>query len=93
MTAVSDGPLSPELVLVSPEIRERALESMPDPEWVATMAQVRARTKIVSAPLPRRRRSYARHARRASSALLHTIFIGAMAALTATVALIAEALR
>lgn len=84
-----DGPLSPELVLVCPELRERALSDLPDPEWAATVAQVRARTKIVSAPLPRRRRSYGRHARRVLSAVLHTIFIAAMTALTATIALIA----
>ena len=93
MTAASNEPLSPELVLVSPEIRQRALEAMPDPEWAATVAQVRARTKIVSSPLPRRRRSYRRHAHRAATAALHALFIAAMAALTATVALIAEALR
>ena len=86
MTAVSDGEFSPELVLVCPELRQRALESLPDQEWAATIAQVRARTKIVSRPLPRRPRSSRRHVCRAAAAVLHTIFIAATAALTATVA-------
>lgn len=55
MAAVSDGELSPELVLVCPELRDRVLAEMPDPEWVATIAQVRARTKVASRPLLQRR--------------------------------------
>ena len=92
MTAVSDGPLSPELVLVSPELRKHALAEMPDPEWVAIVAQVRARTKVASRPLPQRR-PRDRRARDVGMAALNLVFVAAVAVLTLTLSLIANASR
>jgi len=94
MAAASEGPISPELVLVSPEIRARVLESMPDPAWVATVAQVRARTRIASRPLPRRRPRLRRLRRRdIGMAALNGVFVAAVALSTLTLTFIADASR
>ena len=94
MPAASHGPLSPELALVSPELREHALAALPDPEWVATVAQVRARSKVASARLPQRRRRPLRLGiREAAMVALNLLFVGAVALLTLTLTLIADASR
>ena len=36
-------PISPELALVCPELRSRALAALPDPTWEALLAQTRTR--------------------------------------------------
>jgi hypothetical protein len=49
-------PLSPELVLVSPDLRERALATLPalDPDALFTL-RPRARPHLVAVPPPERR--------------------------------------
>ena len=90
---VSAGePFSPELALVCPELRARALAELPDPEWAAVVAQVRVRTKIRSAPLPRRRLAHL-PARDMRMAALQGVFLAVVSLLTWTLTLIAEAVR
>jgi hypothetical protein len=47
-------PISPELVLVSPELRERALQVQPEPYWevALVLARRRARSAPVYEPQP-----------------------------------------
>lgn len=45
-----EEPISPELVLVSPELREQAIAALPDPSWDSILAQVRARAALAPAP-------------------------------------------
>jgi hypothetical protein len=44
VAAAAAEPISPELALVCPELREQALAQLPDVEWQAFVAQVRVRT-------------------------------------------------
>lgn len=44
MAAVALEPISPELVLVCPELRERAMAELPDVTWDSFVAQIRVRT-------------------------------------------------
>jgi hypothetical protein len=41
--------ISPELVLVSPELRLRAIAALPDPDWDAVLARVRLRASATAA--------------------------------------------
>jgi hypothetical protein len=50
VAAAALEPISPELVLVCPELRERALAELPDRAWEAWVAQVRIRTPNPAAP-------------------------------------------
>ena len=43
MATADVEPISPELVLVCPELREQALAALPDFTWHALVAQVRVR--------------------------------------------------
>ncbi len=43
MAAVAVEAISPELALVCPELRERALAALPDPVWASFVMQARAR--------------------------------------------------
>ena len=43
MAAVAVEAISPELALVCPELRERALAALPDPIWASFVVQARAR--------------------------------------------------
>jgi hypothetical protein len=38
-------PISPELVLVSPELRAEAIATLSDPEWASVISQVRMRAR------------------------------------------------
>ena len=40
-----DEPISPELVLVSPELRAEAVALLGDPEWTSVLSQVRMRAR------------------------------------------------
>jgi hypothetical protein len=42
-------PISPELVLVCPELRERALAALPEVEWQSTVTQVRVQAQATPA--------------------------------------------
>jgi len=48
--------ISPELVLVSPELRLKAIAALPDPDWDAVLARVRLRASAAAASAPARRR-------------------------------------
>jgi hypothetical protein len=95
MPAVWEGPLSPELVLVCPELREQALAELPDPEWAAIVAQVRARAKVAaSPPLPRHRRTLgALRAYLVDVAAMPLLAIAAGTLVTLALTLVADALR
>jgi len=43
MAAAAVEAISPELALVCPELRERALAALPDPVWASFLVQARAR--------------------------------------------------
>jgi hypothetical protein len=43
MAAVAVEPISPELVLVCPKLRERAIATLPDYEWQIFVADARVR--------------------------------------------------
>jgi hypothetical protein len=44
MAAASLEPISPELVLVCPELREQATAALPDPVWQAFLGDVQRRS-------------------------------------------------
>ena len=44
MSAAEVEPISPELVLVCPELREEAIGALPDPVWRAFVVDVQTRT-------------------------------------------------
>jgi uncharacterized membrane protein len=46
MAAVAVEPISPELVLVCPELREQAIAMLPDYEWQIFVAQARVRMAL-----------------------------------------------
>jgi len=48
--------ISPELVLVCPELRLKAIAALPDPDWDAVLARVRLRASAAAASAPARRR-------------------------------------
>lgn len=51
-----DEAISPELALVCPELRLKAIAALPDPDWDAVLARVRLRASAVAtAPAARRR--------------------------------------
>lgn len=50
-----DEAISPELVLVSPELRMKAIAALPDPDWDAVLARVRLRAAATVAPASARR--------------------------------------
>jgi hypothetical protein len=52
MAAVAVEPISPELVLVCPELREQAIAALPDYEWQIFVAEARARMVLPPAQLP-----------------------------------------
>ena len=41
-----DEPLSPELALVSPELAERARQSLPEPGWLAPVVRLETEARI-----------------------------------------------
>ena len=50
-----DEAISPELALVCPELRLRAIAALPDPDWDAVLARVRLRASAAAAASPVRR--------------------------------------
>jgi hypothetical protein len=51
-----DEAISPELVLVSPELRLKAIAALPDPDWDAVLTRVRLRAATTSPASARRGR-------------------------------------
>jgi hypothetical protein len=51
-----DEAISPELALVCPELRVRAIAALPDPDWDAVLARVRLRASAAAVAAPVRRR-------------------------------------
>src|SRR5206468_3364142 len=49
MSALAE-PISPELALVCPELRERALAALADPTWETLLAQAQARARAEHLP-------------------------------------------
>ena len=47
--------ISPELVLVCPELRLKAIAALPDPDWDAVLARVRLRAAASAGAAPARR--------------------------------------
>jgi hypothetical protein len=47
-----DEAISPELVLVCPELRMRAIAALPDPDWESVLARVRLRAAAASVAVP-----------------------------------------
>ncbi len=86
-------PISPELVLVCPELRAWALAELPDPEFVAMVAQVRQRARVAtegaqSAPWWRVL------ARGAASPLVAPLLVsGGVVVVTAVLTFVADAVR
>jgi hypothetical protein len=50
-----DEAISPELVLVSPELRLKAIAALPDPDWDAVLSRVRLRAAATAVETPARR--------------------------------------
>lgn len=50
-----DEAISPELVLVSPELRLKAIAALPDPDWDAVLTRVRLRAAATATPVAARR--------------------------------------
>jgi hypothetical protein len=48
--------ISPELVLVCPELRLKAIAALPDPDWDAVLARVRIRASATTVAAPARGR-------------------------------------
>ncbi len=51
-----DEVISPELALVCPELRLKAIAALPDPDWDAVLARVRLRASAAAGAAPVRRR-------------------------------------
>ena len=51
-----DEVISPELALVCPELRLKAIAALPDPDWDAVLARVRLRASSSMAAVPARGR-------------------------------------
>ncbi len=51
-----DEVISPELALVCPELRLKAIAALPDPDWDAVLARVRLRASAAAVAAPVRRR-------------------------------------
>lgn len=51
-----DEAISPELALVCPELRLKAIAALPDPDWDAVLARVRLRAGTTAAAAPARAR-------------------------------------
>ncbi len=85
-----DEAISPELVLVSPELRLKAIAALPDPDWESVLARVRLRA-VSASPAP------VRPARRMPDLLapfaVSATFFTAAVLVTLTLTLIADALR
>lgn len=52
MSAVAVEPISPELVLVCPELREQAIATLADYEWQIFVAQARVRMELPPVEVP-----------------------------------------
>jgi hypothetical protein len=50
-----DEAISPELALVCPELRLKAIAALPDPDWDAVLARVRLRAAAIPSVTARRR--------------------------------------
>ena len=51
-----DEAISPELALVCPELRLKAIAALPDPDWDTVLARVRLRASAAAVAAPVRRR-------------------------------------
>jgi hypothetical protein len=51
-----DEAISPELALVCPELRLKAIAALPEPDWDAVLARVRLRASAASRAAPARSR-------------------------------------
>jgi len=51
-----DEAISPELALVCPELRLKAIAALPEQDWDAVLARVRVRPLATAAPARRRQR-------------------------------------
>ena len=86
-----DDAISPELVLVCPELRLKAIAALPDPDWDAVLARVRLRAAATPAVAPARRRRVVPEAL-APLVVAAIAFVGVFV-LTLTLTLIADGLR
>jgi hypothetical protein len=97
MDAALLEPISPELALVCPELRQQAIASLPDFTWQVFVAQTRARV-VPQAP-ERTARVLAREARQAAVEMITLVVPFASAAfvcvtlVTLAMTLIANAIR
>ena len=51
-----DEAISPELALVCPELRLKAIAALPEPDWEAVLARIRLRASTAAVETRRRRR-------------------------------------